>query len=62
MIFLALEAVLFLAGVAAAHLHGLPLLLGAGAMALLYFLSSILFRLAGVAGLLLLPWSALLAS
>jgi len=49
-IFLALEVVLYLAGVAALHLHGLPLLGGALVMALLYFVSGWLFRLAGVAG------------
>lgn len=61
MLFLAMEALLFLAGLVALHVHGVPLLFAALAMSLLYFVSRTLFRVAGVAGLFFIPWSVLLA-
>lgn len=59
MIWWALDAVLFVSGLFALHVLGLPPPYSVGAMALLWFLASILFRLVGVAGLFLLPWGSI---
>lgn len=54
MIRLVLDTVLFGVTVLALHGHGLPLLAGALVMAVLYFLSSWVFLLAGISGVVAL--------